>query len=52
MKLKRLRRAVQVSIEEDERGESEPVSDVSAFLDEIEAEVMEPARSGNAKDHR
>lgn len=39
MKLKRLRRAVKVAIEADERGESEPVSDIGAFLDEIEAEV-------------
>ncbi|HEV2160687.1 MAG TPA: type II toxin-antitoxin system ParD family antitoxin [Stellaceae bacterium] len=39
MKLQRLRRAVQVAIEADERGESEPVSDIGAFLDEIEAEV-------------
>jgi antitoxin ParD1/3/4 len=43
MKLHRLRRAVQVAIEADERGESEPVSDIGGFLDEIEAEVVEPA---------
>jgi antitoxin ParD1/3/4 len=43
MKLKRLRRAVQVAIAADERGESEPVLDIGSFLDEIEAEVMESA---------
>jgi antitoxin ParD1/3/4 len=39
LKLQRLRRAVEAAIEADERGESEPVSDIGAFLDQIEAEV-------------
>jgi antitoxin ParD1/3/4 len=43
LKLARLRRAVQAAIEADERGESEPVADIGAFLDEIEGEVGEPA---------
>jgi hypothetical protein len=40
IKLKRLRQALEVAIEADERGESEPVSDIGALLDEIEAELM------------
>jgi hypothetical protein len=40
MKLKRLRQALEVAIEADARGESESVSDIGAFLDEIEAELI------------